>query len=126
MKLEAKNLAFIPPFLIVLLGILIQKFHWEQIETGLLWIPIRCPLKQWTGLRCAFCGMTHSWLAILRGEVPRAFQENILGPPLFLGFLVLCIWIGLGKPFPLQSESRRKSLLSALIVLVGYSILRNL
>lgn len=50
-----------------------------------------CGFKNFTGLPCPGCGLTHSFCAIGKGDFVTAFVYNILGPPLFL--LSLLIWI---------------------------------
>ncbi len=49
-----------------------------------------CGFKNFTGLPCPGCGLTHSFCAIGKGDIITAFVYNILGPPLFL--LLLSIW----------------------------------
>ncbi len=41
--------------------------------------PWTCPVKAWTGLPCASCGMTHAFVALARGEVSAAFAASPLG-----------------------------------------------
>lgn len=43
-----------------------------------------CAFKNFTGLPCPGCGLTHSFCALGKGEVADAFGFNLLGPPLFL------------------------------------------
>ena len=50
-----------------------------------------CGFKNFTGLPCPGCGLTHSFCAIGKGDFVSAIVYNILGPPLFL--LSLLIWI---------------------------------
>ena len=50
-----------------------------------------CGFKNFTGLPCPGCGLTHSFCAIGKGDLAAAFVYNILGPPLFL--LSLLIWV---------------------------------
>lgn len=49
-----------------------------------------CGFKNFTGLPCPGCGLTHSFCAVGKGDIPRAFADNLLGPPLFL--FSLLIW----------------------------------
>ena len=49
---------------------------------------IGCPLKRFTGLDCAFCGMTRAHLAFFSGNFKEAFAYHelfFLGIPFFLG-----------------------------------------
>ncbi len=50
-----------------------------------------CGFKNFTGLPCPGCGLTHSFCALGKGEVTDAFGFNLLGPPLFL--VLVLIWI---------------------------------
>lgn len=43
-----------------------------------------CGFKNFTGLPCPACGLTHSFCAIAKGDFLDAFSYNLLGPPLFL------------------------------------------
>jgi hypothetical protein len=42
-------------------------------------VPWTCPVKAWTGLPCATCGMTHAFVALARGEVSAALAASPLG-----------------------------------------------
>lgn len=46
-----------------------------------------CGFKNFTGLPCPGCGLTHSFCALAKGEVRDAFAFNLIGPPLFLVFV---------------------------------------
>jgi hypothetical protein len=48
-----------------------------------------CGFKNFTGLPCPGCGLTHSFCAIGKGNFISAFGFNLLGPPLFLTFAML-------------------------------------
>jgi hypothetical protein len=50
-----------------------------------------CGFKNFTGLPCPGCGLTHSFCALGKGDVTDAFTFNLLGPPLFLVFVL--VWI---------------------------------
>jgi hypothetical protein len=50
-----------------------------------------CAFKNVTGFPCPGCGLTHSFCALARGRLERAFEYNLLGPPVFVCFLV--VWI---------------------------------
>ena len=50
-----------------------------------------CGFKNFTGLPCPGCGLTHSFCALGKGELTDAFGFNLLGPPLFL--VLVLIWI---------------------------------
>lgn len=50
-----------------------------------------CGFKNFTGLPCPGCGLTHSFCALGNGQITDAFSFNLLGPPLFLVFVL--VWI---------------------------------
>ena len=50
-----------------------------------------CGFKNFTGLPCPGCGLTHSFCALGKGDIPGAFGFNLLGPPLFITFVL--VWI---------------------------------
>ena len=53
---------------------------------GFKW-PLHCVLKHMFGVKCALCGITHSFCAMARGELASAFGYHRLGPVLF-GFII--------------------------------------
>jgi hypothetical protein len=50
-----------------------------------------CAFKNVTGLPCPGCGLTHSFCALVRGRLDRAFDYNMLGPAVFFCFVM--VWI---------------------------------
>jgi hypothetical protein len=50
-----------------------------------------CGFKNFTGLPCPGCGLTHSFCALAKGDVSDAFSFNLLGPPLFV--ILVFVWI---------------------------------
>src|SRR5215210_2886922 len=50
-----------------------------------------CFFKSFTNLPCPFCGLTHSFCAIGKGDFVGGFEFNLLGPPLFA--LLIMVWI---------------------------------
>lgn len=50
-----------------------------------------CGFKNFTGLPCPGCGLTHSFCALAKGEVLKAFEFNLLGPILFL--VLTLVWM---------------------------------
>jgi hypothetical protein len=53
-----------------------------------------CGFKNFTGLPCPGCGLTHSFCALGKGDLTGAFGFNLLGPPLFL--VLVLVWIRSG------------------------------
>lgn len=107
---------------VLVFGFLIRSFDWSRIESALARGPA-CPLRAWTGLRCAFCGMTHSWIAVAKGDWARAFAENALGPLLLLATVALASVMLLRRKRPMPWP--RETALAVLAVLGAYAILRN-
>src|SRR5262245_46732951 len=50
-----------------------------------------CGFKNFTGLPCPGCGLTHSFCALAKGSVADALTFNLLGPALFL--ILGVMWI---------------------------------
>jgi hypothetical protein len=50
-----------------------------------------CGFKNFTGLPCPGCGLTHSFCALTKGDLSSAFSFNLLGPPLFL--VLIFAWV---------------------------------
>ena len=50
-----------------------------------------CGFKNFTGLPCPACGLTHSFCAFAKGAIGDAFAFNLLGAPLF--FALFLLWI---------------------------------
>lgn len=50
-----------------------------------------CGFKNFTGLPCPGCGLTHSFCALAKGELSDAFSFNLLGPALFL--ILVFAWV---------------------------------
>lgn len=50
-----------------------------------------CGFKNFTGLPCPGCGLTHSFCALGKGDAAGAFAFNVLGPPLFV--VLVLLWI---------------------------------
>lgn len=48
-----------------------------------------CGFKNFTGLPCPGCGLTHSFCALAKGDAANALAFNLLGPALFLVLVLL-------------------------------------
>ncbi len=55
-----------------------------------------CPLRMTTGLRCAFCGMTHATLALGHGDLREAFRYHPLAPVVLAGVLYVYVKVAVG------------------------------
>lgn len=60
----------------------------STVESATSWFFLKCPLHYLTGWMCPTCGMTRSFVAIIRGEWVSAFEYQPFGPFLFI-FLFL-------------------------------------
>lgn len=115
-------------FFVIVVGSLLiffaNHFSWNEIETFLDHAPLKCPLKSLIGLRCAFCGMTHSWIAAFRGEWALSFHENIFGLPV-MAIAIVSVPVR-GKVSAL-SHAKKQTLLWVLIgIALIYTAMRNL
>ncbi len=54
-----------------------------------------CPIRHFTGIPCPTCGMTRSFMAIMRGDWSCALAEHLFGPVLFAAFLIATVHIAL-------------------------------
>ncbi|AFY45626.1 hypothetical protein Nos7107_5111 [Nostoc sp. PCC 7107] len=54
-----------------------------------------CPIRHFTGIPCPTCGMTRSFMAIGRGDLSQAVAENLFGPILFAGFVIVIVHVTL-------------------------------
>ena len=54
-------------------------------------VPVLCPFRRLTGLRCPLCGFTTSTAHLLEGDLRGALRAHPLGPVILLGALV---WYG--------------------------------
>lgn len=80
--------------LIVCAAILVAAFVFEMDALGLRlfgwkW-PVHCALYHTFGIKCAFCGMSRSFIAMAGGEVQKAWGYHRLGAA-FFAFILLQI-----------------------------------
>ncbi len=54
---------------------------------------IECLLKKVFNISCPGCGLTRSFIAIFHLKFLEAFNYNILGIPLFIGYIIICIFL---------------------------------
>ncbi|WP_322746039.1 DUF2752 domain-containing protein [Nostoc sp. LEGE 06077] len=52
-------------------------------------------MRHFTGIPCPTCGMTRSFMAIGRGNLSQAVAENLFGPILFAGFVIVIVHVTL-------------------------------
>jgi hypothetical protein len=93
-----------------------------------------CPFKHLTGLPCLSCGTTRAALALLRGDVARAFAFNPLASALALSFLaggtLAPAWALLRWPvpdaLPAMSPARRGAAIAFLLAAWGWQVVRGI
>ena len=62
--------------------------------------PVVCPLRRWTGVPCATCGMTRAAACLVRGDLAGAFGYNLAAIPVALFALAvwgMVLWEALGR-----------------------------
>jgi hypothetical protein len=92
---------------------------------GFKW-PMHCALKHTLGVKCALCGITHSFCAMANGDLSSAVQYHRLGPMLF-GFIIFEIvyrmWAILISPKRVSLIMRKTH--TGLIVVIAIAIFIN-
>src|ERR1051325_950303 len=64
-----------------------------------------CGFKNFTGLPCPGCGLTHSFCALAKGNIGEAFEFNLLGPPLYAALGL--VWVrSVGALFNREKATR--------------------
>ncbi|MBR3896213.1 MAG: DUF2752 domain-containing protein [Bacteroidaceae bacterium] len=96
------------------------------------WWMLSCPLYQWTGWQCPFCGAQRMMQALMHGEIVEAFSYN----PLLMCTLPLMLLGGFRLLFPQIAERHPratgralftdKALFVYLIVSFLWGIVRNM
>ncbi|MEP0796635.1 DUF2752 domain-containing protein [Trichocoleus sp. DQ-A3] len=90
-----------------------------------------CPIRHFTGIPCPTCGMTRSFMAIVRGDWSCALAEHLFGPVLFAAFLIATVHITLeliaGRKIAVlyvQMLRNRKLQVLSLLLILSYHALR--
>ena len=66
---ETKNA--LPPWLVAALAVVL-------LYGGMEGLGVTCPIRFFTGVSCAGCGMSRAWLALLRGDISAAWGYHPL------------------------------------------------
>ena len=69
--------------------IIIPLFIILAVYVALFFLGMGCPIKYFTGISCAGCGMTRAWLSVFKGNFYEAFRYH----PLFLLVIPTALWI---------------------------------
>jgi hypothetical protein len=107
-----------------LVGIITAAISADWLIQHLDSIPKVCPLRLMTGYLCSFCGMTHAWIYFWHGEWSLAWRENALSLILFLGAPIYLLTKL--KSHYWTAERNKKLLGMSMIILVVYTIARNI
>jgi hypothetical protein len=120
-----KNLGNVA-ILFVCVVLLIGAFLFTVDEIGLCFFglkwPLHCVLNHLFGVRCVFCGMTRSFVAMAHGDLSAAVAYHHVGPGLFL-FVVFQIpyriWALAISPKHIAPVARRVHAAAAALVLTA-------
>lgn len=115
--------------IIILIGcvaILVAAFVFETDELGLRFFgwkwPVHCVLYHTFGIKCAFCGMSRSFVAMAGGELQKAWHYHRLGAILFAFILLQIpyrIWALMIYPKRVARTIRKPLLLSGIVILIA-------
>ena len=78
----------------------------------------KCLFHEWTGLYCPGCGGTRALYALLHGELKTSLHDNLLLIPVGLTAAALIV-----RP---QIGLRRPVAIAILVIVVGFTVLRNI
>lgn len=110
------------PVCCLLLGI--AYFLWVKF-TGL---SLPCPFHYLTGYYCPGCGITTMILSLSTGDIPSAFAANralfVLAPVII--WLIIQDQTGLLLQTAKQRNAHKALLLSVLLCLLAYGVMRNI
>lgn len=98
------------------LGVRLLGFRW----------PIHCALKHIFGIKCALCGITRSFCAMVDGDTVSAFGYHRIGPVLF-AFIIFQIpyriWAIAVSPRRINAKIRKAHI--ALIAVIVFAVFIN-
>ena len=122
-----KKLSFLYLFCLLLLALLLNQLSWSTIDKILQTIPYRCPVKLIFHHPCALCGMTHAWIAILKGQFRTATELNALSVPFFILSMVIAVLASLNRLPQKKPNAKIQFYFSVgmVVLLVGYMLLRS-
>lgn len=58
-------------------------------------LPWKCPILSLTGIPCPSCGMTRSFVAIARGNIPDSLSYHGLGIFIFISFILMALHLSI-------------------------------
>lgn len=71
-------------------------------------LPVVCPYRRLTGLRCPLCGATTALGHLLHGEPRAAFRAHPLAPPAMLAALIWYVYFAFATAAPSARRNRRE------------------
>lgn len=101
----------------------------SRVEGLLLAVPQLCLFHRFTGLLCPGCGMTRGMISFFSYDLEKAFYFHPLAP--LLGALIVAAWfcVALGYDASVRVQRMlsfvRQRAVSVLILLVAWTVLRN-
>lgn len=94
-------------------------------------LPLRCPVLALTGIPCPTCGMTRSFVAIVKGNLAQSIHYHAFGLILFASFLLIVFHLLLElscdraiSTFYTQLLKKQRFQISALLLYFSYYLLR--
>lgn len=71
-------------------------------------LPVMCPYRRLTGLRCPLCGATTALGHLLHGEPRAAFRAHPLAPPAMFASLIWYLYSAFATAAPAARRDRRE------------------
>lgn len=87
------------------LGLAYGSYAWLAHGRNL---PVMCPFRRLTGLRCPLCGATTALGHLLHGEPRAAFRAHPLAPPVALVALLWYLYSAFATAAPVVRRGRRE------------------
>ena len=108
--------------IIVFAGSFLLEFDGGRLLMLDLRWPMRCPLYEFFGVKCALCGLTRSLSFTAEGRLGEAFGMHILGPVIFLficaqiSYRIMALTIG---PKRVSRKVKKTSVVLTVLVLAA-------
>ena len=87
------------------LGVAYASYAWLTHGRDL---PVMCPYRWLTGLRCPLCGATTALGHLLHGEPSAAFRAHPLAPPAMVAALIWYLYSAFATAAPSARRNRRE------------------
>lgn len=91
--------------------------------------PFSCPILAFTGVPCPGCGLTRSFLSLVKLEIKNSFSYHLFGPILFVFLLVIIIYLlteilskrKTKRRYILLFTTKRNQVILIISILINYS-----